>query len=67
MPTRSRQLLQALNPLAIEWDDQSYSVNASLGLAMTSGDMLDEKAWLESADKVCYQAKKARRGKLVSV
>jgi hypothetical protein len=29
--------------------------------------MPDEKAWLESADKACYQAKKERRGKLVSV
>jgi diguanylate cyclase len=62
----ARQLLQALNPLAIDWDGQSYSVNASLGLAMTCNDMADEKAWLESADKACYQAKKDGRSQLVS-
>ena len=39
----ARQLLQALNPLAIEWDGRSYSVNASLGLAMTTDNMIDEK------------------------
>lgn len=43
------------------------SFNASLSLAMTSDDMPDEKAWLESAGKACHQAKKERRGKLVSV
>ena len=60
----ARQLLQALNPLAIEWDGQTYSVNASLGLALTSAQMTDEKAWLADADKACYQAKKAGRGQL---
>src|SRR6202000_3474936 len=44
----ARQLLQVLNPLAIEWDGRSYSVNASLGLAMTTDDMIDEKSWLAS-------------------
>jgi diguanylate cyclase (GGDEF)-like protein/PAS domain S-box-containing protein len=63
----ARQLLQGLNPLAVEWDGQSYSVNASLGLAMTSAAMADEKDWLESADKACYQAKKDGRGQLISV
>jgi diguanylate cyclase (GGDEF)-like protein len=63
----ARQLLQALNPLGIEWDGHRYSVNASLGLAMTCNDMSDERAWLENADKACYQAKKAGRGQLVSV
>jgi len=62
----ARQLLQALNPLAIEWDGQSYSVNASLGLAMTSNDMTDEKSWLAAADKACYQAKNQGRGRLIS-
>jgi diguanylate cyclase (GGDEF)-like protein/PAS domain S-box-containing protein len=63
----ARQLLQALNPLTIEWEGRTYSVNASLGLAMTTARMADEQAWLESADKACYQAKKDGRGQLVSV
>jgi diguanylate cyclase (GGDEF)-like protein len=62
----ARQLLQALNPLAIEWDGRSYSVNASLGLAMTADDMIDEKSWLARADQACYQAKRAGRGQLIS-
>jgi diguanylate cyclase (GGDEF)-like protein/PAS domain S-box-containing protein len=62
----ARQLLQALNPVAIEWDGRSYSVNASLGLAMTADDMIDEKSWLASADQACYQAKRTGRGQLIS-
>lgn len=62
----ARQLLQALNPVTIEWDGHSYSVNASLGLAMTSEEMSDEKSWLASADKACYQAKNKGRGQLIS-
>jgi GGDEF domain-containing protein len=42
-----------------------YPVNASLGLAMTTQSMSDATAWLESADKACYQAKKAGRGQLI--
>lgn len=63
----ARQLLQALNPLVIDWDGQTYSVNASLGIAMISEQMTDETAWLESADKACYQAKKSGRGQLIRV
>jgi diguanylate cyclase len=63
----AHQLLQALNPLAIQWNGQTFSVNASLGLAMTSASMADDEDWLESADKACYQAKKQGRGQLISV
>jgi diguanylate cyclase len=58
----ARQLRQALNPPAIKWEGQIYSVDANLGLAVTTQSMSDVAAWLESADKACYQAKKAGRG-----
>lgn len=58
-----RQLLQALNPLTIEWLGSTYSTGASLGLAMNTADLKDAKAWLESADRACYEAKKAGRGR----
>ncbi|MBS0418087.1 MAG: diguanylate cyclase [Proteobacteria bacterium] len=61
----ARQLLQVLNPLATEWEGQTYSVNASLGLALISAQMSDAQAWLDDADKACYQAKKSGRGQLM--
>jgi diguanylate cyclase len=58
-----RQLLRALNPVEFEWKGSSYSVGASIGLAMNT-DMADEKSWLDAADKACYIAKRDGRGLL---
>jgi diguanylate cyclase (GGDEF)-like protein len=58
------KLLQALNPIRIEWGVRQFTVNASLGLATTSAQTPDEKSWLESADQACYQAKKDGRSRL---
>jgi diguanylate cyclase (GGDEF)-like protein/PAS domain S-box-containing protein len=60
----ANDLLNALNPIGIEWAGQEYVVNASLGLAMTSAQMADEKAWLEAADRACYLSKREGRGRL---
>jgi diguanylate cyclase (GGDEF)-like protein/PAS domain S-box-containing protein len=57
-------VLQALNPLEIDWDGRRYSINASIGMAMSAAHLPDEKAWLEAADKACYVAKRAGRGRL---
>ncbi len=59
----AQQILQALNPLAIEWEKTTHLVHASLGLAMTTA-MPDEKAWIGAADQACYQAKHQGRGRL---
>jgi diguanylate cyclase (GGDEF)-like protein len=59
-----QQLLRALNPLEIEWEGSRYTIGASIGLAMNTMDMADEKSWLEAADKVCYIAKREGRGQL---
>jgi len=58
------KILQALNPLEIDWEGRRYSVNASIGIAMSGTAMQDEKAWLQAADKACYVAKRAGRGRL---
>ena len=58
------QLLKALNCLEIEWLGSRYSVGASIGLAMCTMDMTDEKAWLQAADDACYSAKREGRGQL---
>jgi len=60
-----QQLLQALNPLEIEWGGSRYSTGASIGLAMKTMHMADDKAWLESADQACFEAKRQGRGRLV--
>ena len=59
-----QQLLRALNSLEIEWEKSRYTIGASIGLAMNTVDVSDEKAWLESADKACYDAKRRGRGQL---
>ena len=59
-----QQLLRALNPLQIEWKGSRYTTGASIGLAMNAMDMFDAKAWLESADKACYEAKRRGRNQL---
>jgi diguanylate cyclase (GGDEF)-like protein/PAS domain S-box-containing protein len=59
-----QQPLRALNLLEIEWEGSRYTIGASIGLAMNTMDMADEKSWLEAADKACYIAKREGRGQL---
>jgi diguanylate cyclase (GGDEF)-like protein len=63
--TIGQQIVRALNPLEIEWEGSNYTVGASIGLAMTSSDMTDHKAWLKAADEACYFAKREGRGRLL--
>ena len=58
------RLVQALNPLNLEWEGSNYSIGASLGLAMSSSEIPNEHAWLKSADAACYEAKREGRGRL---
>ena len=58
------QLLHALNPLEFEWKGSRYSTGASIGLAMNTIDIPDASAWLERADKACYEAKRQGRSRL---
>jgi diguanylate cyclase (GGDEF)-like protein len=59
-----QQLLRALNPLELEWKGSRYTTGASIGLAMNGVHISDANAWLESADKGCYEAKRLGRGRL---
>jgi diguanylate cyclase (GGDEF)-like protein/PAS domain S-box-containing protein len=59
-----QQLLRALNPLEFEWKGSRYATGASIGLAMNTMDISDANAWLESADKACYEAKRQGRSRL---
>jgi diguanylate cyclase (GGDEF)-like protein/PAS domain S-box-containing protein len=59
-----QQLLRTLNPLEFEWKGSSHTIGASIGLAMNTMDVSDEKSWLEAADKACYDAKRQGRGRL---
>jgi diguanylate cyclase len=59
-----QQLLQALNPLELEWEGSRYDIGACIGLALIAEHIPDEKVWLEAADKACYCAKREGRGML---
>ena len=59
-----QQLLQTLNPLYVEWQGARYDIGACIGMAFTSAGLADDKAWLEAADKACYEAKREGRGRL---
>ena len=58
------RLLAALNSLDLEWLGSHYSIGASIGLALSDDQMIDEMAWLQSADQACYSAKRGGRGQL---
>lgn len=60
----AQKILLALNPLQAEWKGSSYSIGASVGLAMLdvkTGSALD---WLAAADSACYRAKQEGRAQL---
>jgi diguanylate cyclase len=58
------RLVQALNPLTVEWEGTNYTIGASLGLALSSLEIPSEHAWLKLADAACYEAKREGRGLL---
>ncbi|GAC1669419.1 MAG: hypothetical protein NVS9B2_14010 [Steroidobacteraceae bacterium] len=60
----ARQLLRALNPFEVEYEESRHTIGASIGLAMHTLDICDEKAWLKAADDACYVAKREGRGQL---
>jgi diguanylate cyclase (GGDEF)-like protein/PAS domain S-box-containing protein len=60
----SHELLQALNPLKVEWQGETHSVGASIGIALLSQEMTDHREWIAAADRACYGAKRGGRGRL---
>ncbi|MBS0419324.1 MAG: diguanylate cyclase [Proteobacteria bacterium] len=67
-PDRARavahQIQQALNPLEVEWNGQTYSVGASLGVATITNGYESTAAWAAGADAACYEAKRTQRGQV---
>jgi diguanylate cyclase len=61
------KLLRALNASEIEWPGSRYAIGASIGLAVCTVEIQDEKGWLEAADAACYLAKRHGRGQLRGV
>ncbi len=60
----AQQILGALNPLEVSWQDVRHSIGASIGLAMLQPALETENAWLAAADQASYQAKTEGRGVL---
>ena len=58
----AQKVLQALNPLSLEWEGTICTIGASIGIASRLAEMAGEKEWLAASDKACYEAKKDGRG-----
>ena len=58
------QIACALNPMDAAWDGSTYTIGASVGMAMITPQFKSEADWLSAADQACYRAKKAGRGQL---
>jgi diguanylate cyclase (GGDEF)-like protein/PAS domain S-box-containing protein len=56
------QIRRALNPLLVQWNDNTYAIGASLGVATISDGYTSIAAWMAAADSACYEAKRAQRG-----
>jgi diguanylate cyclase (GGDEF)-like protein/PAS domain S-box-containing protein len=59
-----QQLLRALNPLTIAWETSSYTIGASVGIAMKAPEFTSAVDWLAAADGAAYQAKHEGRGQV---
>jgi diguanylate cyclase (GGDEF)-like protein/PAS domain S-box-containing protein len=58
------QIQRALNPLLVDWNDKTYTVGASLGVATISEDYENIAVWMAAADGACYEAKRSQRGQV---
>ncbi len=58
------EILQALNPLQIEWHGVAHSVGASIGVSLLGDEMANVGDWVAAADRACYGAKRNGRGRL---
>jgi diguanylate cyclase len=58
------EILQALNPLQIEWRGVPHSVGASIGVSLLGDEMANVGEWVAAADRACYGAKRSGRGRL---
>jgi diguanylate cyclase (GGDEF)-like protein len=58
------EILQALNPLQIEWRGAPHSVGASIGVSLLGDEMASVGEWVAAADRACYGAKRSGRGRL---
>ncbi|WMR34376.1 diguanylate cyclase domain-containing protein, partial [Metapseudomonas otitidis] len=56
------RLIEGITQMPFEWEDQSFSVGASLGLSRIRSGNSDPEQLLRQADAACYQAKRSGRG-----
>ncbi len=60
----AEDLRSAIANLRLPWAEQLLSVDASAGLAMLDEHTPDAAAWVAAADRACYEAKAAGRGRV---
>lgn len=58
------KIVRALNPLEVVWEGGTYTIGASVGLAIIGPQFMTEVEWFDAADQACYQAKQDGRGRL---
>ncbi|MDI6529025.1 PAS domain S-box protein [Pseudomonas otitidis] len=56
------RLIEGITQMPFEWEDQPFSVGASLGLSRIRPGNSDPEQLLRQADAACYQAKRSGRG-----
>jgi diguanylate cyclase (GGDEF)-like protein/PAS domain S-box-containing protein len=57
-------LRAAVTAVQLPWAGERLSVGASAGVAMLDDGVADADAWLAAADRACYEAKAAGRGRV---
>jgi diguanylate cyclase len=60
----AEQLRHAVASIRLPWEGQVLDIGASVGVAALDMAIDGPAAWLAAADRACYQAKKAGRGRV---
>lgn len=55
-------IIAAVAAIEIVHNDRTYSVGASVGIALLTSELHDIAAWSGAADRACYESKRAGRG-----
>jgi diguanylate cyclase (GGDEF)-like protein/PAS domain S-box-containing protein len=58
------QLQRAIATIRLPWDGQMLDIGASVGVAALDAASTGAAAWLAAADRACYRAKEAGRGRV---
>jgi diguanylate cyclase len=58
------KVLRAVSDLSVDWNGACHTVGASIGIASLSSGISSVSEWIATADRACYEAKRAGRGQM---